>query len=60
MNMNEAERFGEEIRRQGRPETGRSMMDLVYDEVTGEFKQVPRGEHANGTVVTEMTEQGFA
>lgn len=58
--MNE-ERFGEEVRRQGRPEAaGRSMMDLVYDEVTGEFKQVPRGESTNGTVVTEMTEQGFA
>ncbi len=55
------EQFGEEIRRQGRPnEAGRSMMDLVYDEATGEFKQVPRGENTNGTVVTEMTEHGFA
>lgn len=60
--MNDIE-FGEEVRRQGHPETaGRSMKDLVYNPVTGEFEQVARGESNNsqGTVVTEMTEQGFA
>ena len=35
--------LGEEVRRQGRPdEAGRSMKDLVFDPVTGEFKQVAR------------------
>lgn len=57
----DAEQFGEEVRRQGRPDTaGRSMCDLVYDEVTGQFKQVQRGENVQGNVVTEMTEHGFA
>lgn len=59
--MNDIE-FGEEIRRQGRPETGPSMKDLVFNPITGEFEQV---EHTSldttpGMVVTEMTRQGFA
>lgn len=60
--MNEVE-FGEEVRRQGRPqETGGSMKDLVYNPVTGEFEQVSRSDNPSGTgmVVTEMTEKGFA
>ncbi|MDE6206885.1 MAG: hypothetical protein K2M55_03660 [Muribaculaceae bacterium] len=56
--MNE-EQFGEEVRRQGY-DSDKSMYDLVYDEVSGEFKQVRRGASTNGSVVTEMTEQGFA
>jgi hypothetical protein len=37
------------------------MKDLVYDPVTGDFRQVPRGtHHGNGDVVTEMTDKGFA
>ena len=55
--------FGEEVRRQGRPDVaGRSMKDLVYNPVTGEFEQVTRGENTDnrGTVVTQMTEDGFA
>ncbi len=60
--MNDIE-FGEEVRRQGRPDVaGRSMKDLVYNPVTGEFEQVTRGENTDnrGTVVTQMTEDGFA
>lgn len=61
--MNDVE-FGEEVRRQGRPQEGASMKDLVYDPVTGEFKQVAREEAASsdnrGAVVTEMTRGGFA
>ena len=60
--MNDIE-FGEEVRRQGRPDVaGRSMKDLVYYPVTGEFEQVTRGENTDnrGTVVTQMTEDGFA
>ena len=60
--MNDIE-FGEEVRRQGRPDVaGRSMKDLVYNTVTGEFEQVTRGENTDnrGTVVTQMTEDGFA
>lgn len=59
--MNDVE-FGEEVRRQGRPETGRSMKDLVYNPVTGEFEQVSRTDNPSnrGMVVTEMTEHGFA
>ncbi|MDE6574777.1 MAG: hypothetical protein K2L84_05565 [Muribaculaceae bacterium] len=60
--MNDVE-FGEEVRRQGRPEeAGRSMKDLVYNPATGEFEQVARTEDPSnrGIVVTEMTEGGFA
>ena len=60
--MNDIE-FGEEVRRQGRPAVaGRRMKDLVYNPVTGEFEQVTRGENTDnrGTVVTQMTEDGFA
>lgn len=38
-----------------------SMKDLVFDPVTGEFKQVLKGTHSGqGEVVTEMTNKGFA
>lgn len=40
---------------------GRTMTDLVFDPVTGEFKQVPKGTQTGpGDVVTEMTRKGFA
>ncbi len=55
--------LGEEVRRQGRPdEAGRSMKDLVFDPVTGEFKQVSRGSNptGDGDIVTQMTKDGFA
>ncbi len=48
----------DEARKQGK---GESMMDLVFDPQTGEFKQVDRGTHVDqGQVVTGMTEDGFA
>jgi hypothetical protein len=34
--------------------------DLVYDENSGEFVQAPRGMATEGTVVTEMTDKGYA
>lgn len=38
-----------------------TMKDLVFDPVTGEFKQIRKGAPAgNGEVVTEMTNKGFA
>lgn len=62
--MNEAElnSLGEEVRKQGRPETGRSMKDLVFDPETGEFKQVASSAApaAEGDIVTGMTKDGFA
>lgn len=60
--MNELE-FGEEVRRQGRPDVaGRSMKDLVYNPATGEFEQVSHSDNPDnrGTVVTDMTKHGFA
>ena len=37
------------------------MMNLVYDPVSGDFRQVPKGEMCVvGDIVTEMTEKGFA
>lgn len=50
--------FGEDVRAQGR---GSSPKDLVFDPVTGEFKQVDAGDSvSSGSVVTEMTKGGFA
>ena len=38
-----------------------SMKELVFDNVTGEFRQVDRGTyHGSGDIVTEMTGDGFA
>ena len=59
MNSTELERFGNQIKEQGE-EQGSTMMDLVFDPVTGDFKQVPKGQQHVGDVVTEMAEKGFA
>jgi len=59
MNSTELERFGNQIKEQGE-EHGSTMMDLVFDPVTGDFKQVPKGQQHVGDVVTEMAEKGFA
>lgn len=55
--------LGDVVRRQGRPEqTGGTMIDLVFNPTTGEFEQAARGAvvPSTGTVVTEMTREGFA
>lgn len=53
--------LGEEIRKQGGQGRGTSMIDLVFDEATGEFRQVAKGEApSQGSVVTGMTKEGFA
>jgi len=52
--------MGEDVRQQGRSEN--ALSNLVYDLDTGEFTCV-RGDQpvpTTGTVVTEMTRQGFA
>ncbi len=59
MNEQEFERFGQQIKEQGEKQ-GHTMMDLVFDPVSGDFKQVPKGEQHVGDIVTEMTEKGFA
>ena len=59
MPITELERFGNQIREQGERQ-GSTMMDLVFDPVTGDFKQVPKGQQHVGDVVTEMAEKGFA
>lgn len=59
MNSIELERFGNQIKEQG-DKPGRTMMDLVFDPETGDFKQVPKGTQHTGDVVTEMAEKGFA
>jgi hypothetical protein len=61
--MNELEReleqFGEQVKAQSH--NGSTMMDLVFDPITGDFKQVPKGTKTGpGEVVTEMTKKGFA
>jgi len=38
----------------------KTAIDLVYNEETGEFEQVARGEITEGMVVTDMTKDGFA
>lgn len=60
MNNFELNSLAEGVREQGQNPNG-TMKDLVYDPISGEFKQVERGSHTNtGEVVTEMTEKGFA
>ena len=52
--------LAEDVRTQGYNPTA-SMKDLVYDPVSGEFKQIRRGATTDeGEVVTEMTRKGFA
>ena len=56
----ELNRMAEDVRDEGLNQ-GSSMKDLVFDPVTGDFRQVPRGSHrGDGDVVTEMTNKGFA
>ena len=60
MTNEELNRLSEEVREEGLNQ-GSSMKDLVFDPVTGDFRQVPRGSHhGDGDVVTEMTNKGFA
>lgn len=56
----ELNNLSEEVRNQGNHRNG-SMMDLIFDPVSGEFRQVPHGAFTGtGDVVTEMTNKGFA
>lgn len=42
-------------------QNGNTITDLVYNPVTGEFDEAPRGiTHGAGEVVTDMTRDGFA
>ena len=39
----------------------RDVIDLVYDEKTGQFSQIPYGQQVSeGVIVTEMVNKGFA
>jgi molybdopterin/thiamine biosynthesis adenylyltransferase len=52
--------LAEDVRTEGYNPSA-SMKDLVYDPVSGEFKQIRKGAPTgNGEVVTEMTNKGFA
>lgn len=52
--------LGDAIREQNQNQ-GSAMTELVFDPMTGEFKQVPKGTATGpGQVVTEMTDKGFA
>lgn len=60
MTNEELNRMSEDVREEGINQ-GSSMKDLVFDPITGDFRQVPRGSHhGEGDVVTEMTNKGFA
>lgn len=60
MTNEELNRMSEEVREEGRNQ-GTSMKDLVFDPISGDFHQVPKGtHHGDGDVVTEMTDKGFA
>lgn len=59
-NTQQLNNLAEEVREEGLNQ-GSSMKDLVFDPITGDFRQVPRGtHHGEGDVVTEMTNKGFA
>ncbi len=60
MTNEELNRMSEDVREEGLNQ-GSSMKDLVFDPITGDFRQIPRGtHHGEGDVVTEMTNKGFA
>lgn len=60
MTTEQLNRLAEDVRNQGYNPSA-SMKDLVYDPVSGEFKQIRKGATTNeGEVVTEMTRKGFA
>ena len=60
MTENQLNGLAEDVREEGY-NSSNSMKDLVFDPVTGEFKQVVKGTHTGrGEVVTEMTNKGFA
>ena len=59
-NEQQLNELAREVREQGLSQ-GSTMKDLVFDPVTGDFRQVERGsQHGPGDVVTEMTDKGFA
>lgn len=60
MEQQELVKLGEAVRKQGYEKD--TMQDLVYNAETGEFEQRKHGENlpSSGTVVTEMTREGFA
>lgn len=59
-NTQQLNNLAEDVREEGLNQ-GSSMKDLVFDPITGDFRQVPRGtHHGEGDVVTEMTNKGFA
>jgi hypothetical protein len=41
-------------------QNGQNVIDLIYNENSGEFEQAPRGTATEGMVVTEMTDKGYA
>ncbi len=57
-NPQELEALGQTVREQGYE--GSTLKELVYNPVTGDFEQVPKGTAHEGDVVTEMTKDGFA
>ena len=60
MTTEQLNHLAEDVRTQGYNPSA-SMKDLVYDPVSGEFKQIRKGAMTNeGEVVTEMTRKGFA
>lgn len=59
-NEQQLNNLAEDVREQGLSQSA-SMKDLVFDPVTGDFRQVPRGSQTGeGDIVTEMTNKGFA
>ena len=59
-NEQQLNELARDVREQGLNQ-GSTMKDLVFDPVTGDFRQVERGaSHGDGDVVTEMTDKGFA
>ena len=60
MTTEELNGLAEDVRNQGYNPSA-SLKDLVYDPVSGEFKQIRKGAPTgDGEVVTEMTRKGFA
>lgn len=57
MNQKESNPLAENVRQS---QNEKSVVDLVYNEETGEFEQISHGEIAEGMVVTDMTKGGFA
>lgn len=58
--MNNNQKLSELARAVQNSQAKNSVVDLVYNEETGQFAPSMSGSPAEGTIVTQMTKEGYA